>query len=163
MNKMIEKEVVVPASLQDVWHAWTTSEGATAFFAPEAKIKLAIGGTYELYFSPENPPGSRGSENCKVLSYFPERMLSFNWNAPPELPDARKERTWVVMQFEPARGRTTKVKLTHLGWEEGGRWDRAYQYFQTTWDVVLYRLQQRFKAGPIDWKNPPRPPAKWSA
>jgi hypothetical protein len=34
MDRSIEKEVVVDASLEDVWKAWTTNEGARTFLPP---------------------------------------------------------------------------------------------------------------------------------
>ena len=53
-DKILRKEVVVPASLKEVWDAWTTTEGVKTFFSSEAKIELAIGGSYEIYFILEN-------------------------------------------------------------------------------------------------------------
>lgn len=151
--KVIRKEAVVETSLAGVWEAWTTSAGAQTFFAPAARVELAIGGMYELYFAPEKPAGSRGSEGCTVLSFLPRRMLSFSWNAPPHLPGVRQERTWVVVTFEPLETGQVKVSLTHLGWKEGEEWEKAFQYFTRAWDVVLERLRQRFAAGPVDWSK----------
>lgn len=157
MERKIQKETVVPAPASDVWQAWTTQEGVTTFFAPKANVELAIGGRYEMLFNPEAPPGSQGGEGLRVLSYLPEEMLSFTWNAPPHLPNVRRERTWVVVQFEPRAENKTWVGLTHLGWGEGSEWDQAYAYFTQAWDVVLARLVHRFEVGPIDWDDPFRP------
>jgi uncharacterized protein YndB with AHSA1/START domain len=52
---MIPKEVVVKASVESVWHAWTTPEDAVTFFAPKANIRLAVGGPYELYLDVDAP------------------------------------------------------------------------------------------------------------
>ena len=154
-QRMIRKEVVVNASAEAVWNAWTTSEGAVTFFAPQANIKLAVGGSYELYFDPDAPEGSRGSEGLRVLSFLPLEMLSFEWNAPPEYPAVRQgQRTWVVVQFYPLRQSKVRVRLTHLGWREGEEWDKVFQYFRRAWDIVLGRLEHRFSKGPIEWNNP---------
>jgi len=151
MDKKICKEINVPASLSDVWNAFTTVEGIKTFFAPGGKIELKPGGCYEIYFYPPGHEGNRGSEGCVVLSFIPERMLSFTWNAPPEFPNVRKERTWVVLEFEDL-GNTVLVKLTHLGWKEGKEWNEVYAYFDRAWDVVLTRLKRRFEEGPIKWE-----------
>jgi uncharacterized protein YndB with AHSA1/START domain len=135
---------------------WTTAEGATTFFAPRAKVELAIGGAYEMLFNLEAQPGSQGSEGCKVLSYFPQEMLSFSWNAPPQFPELRWERTWVVVEFRSRGPEQTWVGLTHLGWGEGEAWDQVFDYFDQAWDVVLARLVHRITSGPVDWSNPPR-------
>ncbi len=151
--KILKKETFVPAPVADVWSAWTTTDGVKTFFAPEAKIELSIDGAYELYFDLEAPAGQQGSEGVTVISYLPEEMLSFNWNAPPDFPEIRKERTWVVVGFSAVDQSSTKVKISHLGWGETKQWDQVYAYFDRAWDIVLSRLKERFEEGPISWKE----------
>ena len=152
MNKKIYKEIKVSASLGDIWNAFTTVEGIKTFFAPDGKIELKLFGCYEIYFYPPKNEGNRGSEGCVVLSFIPDRMLSFTWNAPPEFPNVRKEKTWVVLEFQDLGDNTVFAKLTHLGWKEGKGWDEVYAYFDKAWDVVLTRLKKRFENGPIKWE-----------
>lgn len=162
-ERAVRKEVQVSAAVEKVWKAWTTDDGVVTFFAPKARIELTVGGSYELYFDLEAPKGSKGGEGCRVLSFLPTEMLSFEWNAPPEFPNVRKEQmqkhTWVVVQFYPVGRNQTKVRLTHLGWKEGEEWEKVFQYFMRAWDIVLGRLEHVFTARkPIDWNNPYRPP-----
>jgi len=158
-QRMIRKEVIVNASVEAVWDAWTTQEGAVTFFAPRANIGLTIGGAYELLFDIEAPEGSRGSEGMKILSFLPLEMLSFEWNAPPQYPTVRQgQRTWVVVQFHPFGKNGVRVRLTHLGWRKGEDWDKVFRYFKDAWDTVLGRLEYRFSKGPIDWNNRYYPP-----
>jgi len=157
-QKKIQKQVIVAASLAEVWQAWTTEEGALTFFAPKANVELKIGGRYEMLFNPDDPPGLQGGEGLKILSYSPQEMLSFTWNAPPKYPTVRDQHTWVVVQFEPVDVGSTRVTLTHLGWQTGGEWDQVFDYFVRAWDVVLGRLQYRFSNGPINWDDPYRSP-----
>ena len=53
--KRIDAETLIGASLPEVWRAWTTDEGAQAFFAQATNIDLAIGGAYEILFQPDEP------------------------------------------------------------------------------------------------------------
>lgn len=154
---MIRKTVEVPAAVDDVWKAWTTTEGVKSFFAVDGSVELAINGDYEMYFDPKQPEGLKGSEGCKVLSFVPGEMFSFTWNAPPTMPNVRKERTWVVLIFKELGPKKTQVYLFHLGWQMGEEWQQALQYFSKAWDVVLARLAYRFQNGPLDWKNPYTP------
>jgi uncharacterized protein YndB with AHSA1/START domain len=157
MERAIRREITVAAPVSEVWEVWTTQTGVTTFFAPQAKVELAIGGLYEMLFDLDAPPGSQGGEGLRILSYLPQEMLSFEWNAPPEFPNVRRERTWVVVQFEPRPGDMTGVRLTHLGWREGEEWDQVYAYFIRAWQIVLGRLERRFAVGPIDWDDPYTP------
>jgi uncharacterized protein YndB with AHSA1/START domain len=155
-EKAIRKEMPIPAGLEQVWCAWSTLDGVQSFFAPQAKVELAIGGAYEMYFDLAAPPGSRGGEGCRILSYLPPRMLSFSWNAPPRYPTVREVPTWVVVEVEEQGATACQVRLTHLGWRVGGEWDEVYDYFVRAWDLVLMRLAYRFSTGPVDWEDPPR-------
>lgn len=146
-------EVEVPAPVEAVWAAWTTSAGLRSFFAPGAEVEPWPDGRYELYFMPEAPPGMRGADGMRVLAVQPERMLTFSWNAPPSLPLARQQRTFVTVRLWPSKEGTTRVRLVHAGWGEGGEWDAAWSYFERAWgQVVLPRLVQRFATGPVDWE-----------
>jgi uncharacterized protein YndB with AHSA1/START domain len=152
-DKILRKEIVVPATLEQVWNAWTTTEGVKTFFSAEANVELAVGGPFEIYFTLEAPYGSRGSEECRMLSYLPMEMLSFSWNAPPDFGDLRKKHTIVVLQFEELEPGKVKVVLSQLGCGKGEDWDKLYDYFDKAWSYVLGNLKKRFAAAPIDWSS----------
>jgi len=151
MDKAIVKRVTVTASLDEVWQRWTTKEGLEGFFGPHCSIAMWPGGLFEVHFFPDNPPGTRGAEDLEVLSFLPQRMLSFEWDAPPHLPEVRGHRNWVVIEFEGLDDDQVQVTLTHLGWLEGEQWDQAFDYFQPAWDVVMGRFVQCMADGPVDW------------
>jgi len=136
------KERTVNATRSEVWRAFTTAEGLKGFFAPDAHMELRLDGPYELYFLQDVEPGSRGSEGCKVLSFLEGEMLSFTWNAPPQFVEERGQHTFVVLQFYDAENGGTRVKLSHSGWREGGRWEEVRDYFDGAWDKVLDWLEE---------------------
>lgn len=148
-DRAVRVEGTVNAPLQQVWRVFTTSQGAEEFFAQKANITLAIGGPYEIQFDPKDERS--GTKGLKILSYVPEEMISFQWNAPPELPEVRNGGTWVVVQVEPVDAYRTHVSITHLGWKTGPQWDQAYAHFQSGWRDLMARLEKRFTDGPIDW------------
>jgi uncharacterized protein YndB with AHSA1/START domain len=152
-GKILVKETLIPAALDEVWNAWTTTTGVKTFFSSEAKVKLSVGGPYEIYFLLDVPYGSRGSEGCCVLSYLPKEMLSFSWSAPPEFGELREKRTIVVLRFEELEPGKVRVVLSQHGWGRGEKWDKLYDYFDKAWAYVLGNLKRRFAAGPIDWSS----------
>ena len=151
-DRVIHKEVLVKAPVEAVWQAWTTSEGIKTFFAPDARVEARVDGPFEIYMNPFAPPGMKGADDMRILALQPQRMLSFTWNAPPHLPEARAQRTYVTVRMKPATEGETQVTLTHGGWGDGGQWDQAYDYFNRAWGNVLANLQKRFVEGPVDWK-----------
>jgi len=155
-ERAVFAEVEVPSPLDDVWDAWTTEPGARTFFAPACRIDLRPGGAYEMFFDLDAEPGSQGGEGNQVLALEPQAMISFSWNAPPELPTVRAQRTHVCVRFAALGPRRTRVSLRHDGWGEGREWDEAFQYFERAWNrVVLPRLRYRFEHGLIDWDHTP--------
>ncbi len=150
-ERAIDKSVTVAASVNEAWAAWTTREGITSFFAPDAKIEPQVGGAFEVYFNPFAEPGMKGADGLRYLALQPPRMLSFDWNAPPSLPQVRQQRTFVVVRFAPQGDKSTLVTLHHTGWGDGGEWDQAYTYFDRAWGGVLANLKKRFDSGPVDW------------
>jgi uncharacterized protein YndB with AHSA1/START domain len=151
-ERAIVEKITVKANVDDVWRAWTTTEGIKTFFAPDAKVELRVDGPFEIYINPLAEPGLRGGDDLRVIGFQEKKMLSFTWNAPPSLPEARKQRSVVIVRFAPRGEAITDVTLTHIGWGEGGEWDKAYDYFAKSWPNVLKNLKKRFDDGPIDWK-----------
>ena len=150
-ERAIDKSVEVPATLDEAWAAWTTREGIITFFAPDAKIEPRVGGAFQIYFDPGAPPGMKGADDMRFMALEPKQMISFDWNAPPSLPEARAQRSFVVVRFEPVADRLTRVSLHHTGWGSGGEWDKAYAYLDRAWGGVLANLKKRFEQGPQDW------------
>lgn len=151
VERALDKEVIIKASLEQAWASWTTREGIVAFFAPDARIEPRVGGAFQIYIDPGAVPGMKGADEMRYLALQPHKMLSFDWNAPPSLPEARAQRTVVILRFEPLGEGETRVRLHHVGWGDGGEWDKAYAYFDRAWGNVLGNLKKRYESGPVDW------------
>lgn len=150
-ERAINKEVLVPASVAAVWQSWTTKPGIEAFFAPEAEVDARVDGAFHIHMDPLGAPGMKGADTMRYLALQPMKMLSFDWNAPPHLAEARQQRTFVVVRLFDVDGQSTRVTLHHTGWGDGGEWDKAYAYFDRAWGNVLGNLKKRHETGPVDW------------
>ncbi len=151
-ERAIDINTIVKAPVAQVFKTWTTTEGVKTFFAPGAIVEPKSNGLFEIHMNPLAPPGERGADDMRILGIQENKMVSFTWNAPPSLPEARKQRTTVIVRFAPEGQGQTKVSLFQVGWGEGGEWDKAYDYFSKAWPYVLGNLKKRFETGPIDWK-----------
>jgi uncharacterized protein YndB with AHSA1/START domain len=148
---VIAISVTVKAPVSAVWTAWTSNDGLTSFFAPEAEVDARPDGAFHIFMDPYGKPGMKGADTMQVLALEHEKMLSFTWNAPPHLPEARAQRTVVILRFAPD-GDNTELTLTHLGWGSSGEWPKARAYFEKAWPNVLKNLQVRFETGKAyDW------------
>lgn len=142
-DKKILKTVTLNTTVEKAWCKWVTPDGLRSFFGRDNRIELKPGGDFEIYFMMDMPYGLKGSEGCKVLSYIPNKLFSFTWNAPPSLMAERNSGyyTWVVVEFKDSGGKT-EITLTHLGWPEGDNWQKVYDYFDSAWGRVLEGLEK---------------------
>lgn len=156
-EKTIQHEVVVNAGVEEVYNTWTTKEGLQTFFAPECEVELKLFGKFHIYFSPENPVGTKGAEDEMIISFQKNKMLSFTWGFPPVLPDLRNnQKTIVILRFEDLGNNKTKVSFTQSGWGESEDWEKGYGYFEKAWkDIVFKNFVDRFEKGPINWNSLP--------
>ena len=151
-ERAIDAKITVKAGVDDVWKAWTTTDGIKTFFAPDAKVELRVDGPFQIYINPLATAGMKGADDMRIIGFQDKKMLSFTWNAPPSLPEARKQRSVVIVRFASRGDDLTDVSIHHIGWGEGGEWDKAFDYFSKSWPSVLKNLKKRFDDGPIDWK-----------
>lgn len=162
-ERAIDEKITVKAHLDEVWKAWTTTEGIKTFFAPDAKVELRVDGPFEIYINPYAEVGLKGADDMRIIGFQEKKMLTFTWNAPPSLPEARKQRSVVTVRFISRGDALTDVSIHHGAWGDGGEWDKAFQYFGKSWPNVLKNLKKRFDDGPVDWKpwlDQLRPPTK---
>lgn len=152
-ERALTKQVIVPAPIDSVWRAWTTRAGIVSFMAPDAEIDARVGGAFHIHFNPYGEPGLKGADDMRFMALQPPTMLSFDWNAPPHLPQVRQQRTFVVVRLKDLDGRSTQVQLTQIGWGDGGEWELTYTYFDRAWGTVLNNLKKRFEQGPQDWSE----------
>ena len=160
-ERAVRCEAYVDAGVKEVWRTLTTGEGWDAFLGVKADIDFRPGGKFHILFVPDAPEGQRGSEGCTVLSFLPERMLSFTWNAPPTFPEVRAgaHKTVVVIETLPL------VRLTHHGWpgaaESSELWDGVFAYFEKAWPQVLGALRGHFQKGASEDRPQADPKGGW--
>jgi uncharacterized protein YndB with AHSA1/START domain len=145
--KRLDFAVTVPASVDQVWDAFTTVPGLTAWLAPIAEVDPRPGGKWEVSFAPGTPPAG-GS----VIIVQPKSLLAVAAMAPEQFPTVRRERTTAVFLFEAVGANATTVRLAQTGWKQGEEWDRAFDYLANGNAQLLEALYRHFAAGPMVWK-----------
>ena len=144
-QKALIFEVTVPAPLDSVWDAFTTSDGLSTWLTPGAVVELRKGGEWTAHF----PGGKTGGGT--ILDFTPKRELIVAALAPEQFPSVRAERTTAAFRFRAIDSHTTEVRLVQTGWKQGAEWDQAYEYLADGNAQLLETLRRRFVSGPLDW------------
>jgi uncharacterized protein YndB with AHSA1/START domain len=143
-RKALKFEVVVPASLDDVWAALTTKAGLQTWLWRDCNVDLRAGGEWLANFGASTGGGT-------IQSFIPKREIVLAALAPEKFPTVRQERTTAAFDFASLGAQSTRITLTQTGWKTGQEWDDAYEYLATGNAQLLMQLYTRFVKGPIDW------------
>lgn len=145
-EKALRFEVLVPASLDQVWTAFTTQAGLQSWLWKDARVDLRPGGDWIVQYTPTATGGGT------IVSLVPRTEVVMRALAPERFPAVRRERTTATFRFEAA-GAATRVTLLQTGWQGGAEWDAAYEYLAKGNAQLLTQLRERFVSGPIDWSK----------
>jgi len=147
-EKLLRFEVIVPASVDEVWHAFSTNDGAVTWLWSDVLIDMRPGGDWLVLY----PGGATGGGT--IVSFEPRRELVVRALAPEQFPTVRADRTNATFRFEAVTPSSTEVTLVQTGWKTGKEWDDAYEYLAGGNAQLFAALKRRFETGPIDWHRP---------
>jgi uncharacterized protein YndB with AHSA1/START domain len=157
-ERVLQQEIIVDASLEDVWKTWTTSEGLRTFVAPMIVVELKTGGDWFANYALGAKVGDPGTIHNTVLNYLPMEMLSIKIGLtdifPKELRDANS--LFSVLSFRDLGKKQVKVVESIVGWRSGPNWDKTYEFFRRGDALTLKAFSWSLQHGPIDWtkQNP---------
>jgi uncharacterized protein YndB with AHSA1/START domain len=157
-ERILQQEIIVDATLEQVWQTLTTSEGLRTFVAPTITVDLRTGGDWFANYKVGSKVGDPGTIHNTVLNYLPMKMFSIRIGLtdvfPKELRDA--DTLFEVLTLKNLGNKKVKVVDSIVGWKSGPDWDKTYEFFRRGDEATLKVLYRRFKDGPIDWnkKNP---------
>ncbi len=161
VGRTLSQDCVIDASCPDVWRALTSAEGIVrAWGVAAAKIDLRVGGTIRTVYAPGQDVDLPNAIMNTILSYEPERMLSFRATAPANAPrfvQLACTTCWSVLRLEPLGPGRTRVTVTGLGYGVGADWDRAYRFFEMGNAATLKHMQAALGTRPGASTESPAP------
>jgi uncharacterized protein YndB with AHSA1/START domain len=154
-DRTLVTQGIVDATPHELWQAFTVDSEIVKWMVPVAHMDLRIGGTLETSYDEKAKIGDPKNIHLKILSYEPDRMLSFTFTMPAMFKRAHEENGhWDVVRFEPLSASKTLVTETMYGWGQGEDWDKAYAFFEKGNAETMTELQKRFAP-----KDPQQPEA----
>ena len=113
-------EIEIDASIDNVWKAFSTTEGLKSWAAPLADVDFRVGGKWRTNYNAEGKLGDETTIENTILSYDPRRMMSIR---PTKFPRGfpfveAATKTWTVFYFTPVTESRTRVRLVGLGFTD---------------------------------------------
>ncbi len=154
-ERVLRHEVVVDATLEEAWSAFTTADGLRSFAVPVVEFELKTGGKFHSNYQVGSKVGDAGTIYNTVLSYVPQKMVAFKIGLTEIFPPGPREAgtLFAVVEFEETSKRKTKVVLSMMGWGTGAEWEQVQKHFDWGNAYTLEVLHDRFLKGPVDWQR----------
>ncbi len=125
-------EFEIDASVDDIWKAFTTTEGLKSWVAPLADIDFRVGGKWRANYNKDGKLGDEKTIENTILCYDPKRMISLKATGFPEgfkFADAAKE-TWSIFYFTPLSKTKTRITIVGLGYNDSDQSKKMRAFFK---------------------------------
>lgn len=144
----ISHEGVVDGPLEQVWAAFTTTDGLRAWLAPHVDVDLRVGGLMRTNYKAEGRLGDADTIENAILSFEPQRMISIKVAKPPAsfpFPNAIRA-MWTALYFSPAGPNQTIVREVSMGFSADPESQKMRAFFDHGNASTLSQLQRHFAA-----------------
>jgi uncharacterized protein YndB with AHSA1/START domain len=150
---ILKQEVSFAASIEDVWRAYTTADGWTAWASPKAEIDLRVGGTIRTAY--EGEIGGSKTNTLHIVNYVPYRLLtlradvSSNW---PEIMQEDAEKLSNVVLFDEIADGVTRIESFGIGYTDAPEYDQLMGFFIKGNESLYQNLRGYLETGArVDW------------
>ncbi len=140
-------EMEVGGSVQDVWNAFTTSDGLKSWMAPVVEIDFRVGGKMRSNYNSAGKLGDETTIENTILCYDPQRMLALKATGfPAGFPFVEAAKgTWTVFYFERVSESRTKITVVGLGYTDSEQSQKMKSFFATANKYSLEKLDEALK------------------
>ena len=126
------QEVLVEASVQSVWHAYTTEEGWKAWASPAVEIELRAGGSIRTHYGADAKVGDPGTNTIHIVNYVPERLLTLRAEVGERWPEVMKQDSGNLMNvivFESLGEHRSRILSYGVGYRDSEAYDKLMEFF----------------------------------
>lgn len=142
----IELTAMVPAPVEKVWAAFTTTEGVKAWMVKQADLDTRIGGLWKTKYGADGTLGDERTIVNEVLALDPGRMFTIRIQKTPAgfpFPNVYRD-MWTVVYFDPAEEGKTKVTLRGHGFKDTPESKEMRAFFEMGNRMTLDSLVKHF-------------------
>jgi uncharacterized protein YndB with AHSA1/START domain len=150
---VLKQEVSFSAPIEDVWLAYTTAEGWTAWASPKAEIDFRVGGTIRTAY--EGEIGGSNTNTLHIVNYVPHRLItlkadvSSNW---PAIMQEDADKLSNVILFDEVADGVTRIQSFGIGYTDAPEYDQLMSFFIKANESLYENLRAYLETGArVDW------------
>jgi uncharacterized protein YndB with AHSA1/START domain len=140
-------EGVIKAPVSEVWKVFSTAEGFKKLGVAQCEMEFRIGGLIRTHYDPKGTLGDEGTIQNEILSFEPQRVMSFRIHKPPKdfpFPEATWKQTWSMITLTDLGEGQTHVRLAGMGYTDTEESRKMRDFFKNGNAWVIQHLQQQF-------------------
>jgi len=137
------QEFNVNASIDSVWHAYTTREGWENWAAPIAEVELKVGGFIKTNYNKEGEIGDSTTIMIHIINYVPNRLLTLQSEITDNFPEFMKKEAkdfYNIIYFDELENGITNVKSFGIGYKNNPKYLSLMEYFIPANEQILTNL-----------------------
>ena len=131
-ERILVHEVLIDASVDDVWRAHTTDEDWALWSSPQVEIDLRVGGTIRTHYDESATLGDPGTNTLHIVNYVPRRLLTLKADISENWPEVLKQdgdRLTNVILFEALGEERTRLTSYGIGYRDTPEYDNLMKFF----------------------------------
>ncbi|MEM8486898.1 MAG: SRPBCC domain-containing protein [Bacteroidota bacterium] len=131
---ILTQEVVIHASLEEVWDAYTTEAGWAKWSAPLVSIDLRAGGIIRTNYNAEGTLDDETTNTLFIRNYVPYQLITLQADIAPNWPEFMKsdaDNLYNVVLFESLGENKTRLVSHGMG----------YQNNEKYWDLMAFFIK----------------------
>ncbi len=138
------QEAVIHAPVDQVWAAFTTEKGWTAWASPQAKFDFRAGGALLTHYDPNAKIGDEGTNTLHILNYIPQRLLTLRADMEERWPQFMKEdaeKLMNVIVFDRVAANQTRILSYGVGYRDTTDYRQLLDFFIPANEGLLRKLK----------------------
>lgn len=142
-NRLVQT-ILIQAPIEEVWDAWTTTEGILKWMVPHGRVDFKVGGKYTSTYDPSSDLNGEEVIENTILAYDPHKMIAFRTTkTPASFPfTAAIANTWSVVYFEDAGIDKVIVRVHGLGYGDDEQSQMMRDFFNQGNQMLLETLKK---------------------
>ena len=152
-ERVMQMEVKVNGTIDDVWRMFTTSSELQTFMAPVIDVDFKMGGKWEASYDPAAKLGSTENIINEIILYVPYEMYAIKCVRPPTgfANDEVIKSMYSTMQFEKSGNNKVKIVFKGFGWKNKEEFNKLWEPSLMANRCVLEWFVMRQQKGPLNW------------